>query len=229
MNRTDRLHALTEELRRTGPRGLTALRIAERLEVSTRTVKRDVAALQQAGLPVWAQAGPGGGYVIDAAATLPPINLTLAQAVAVAAALAAHLDAPYAADGRAALEKLLDVMDPSARQRAEQLAKRVWVRTPPRRSPPGVTRAVEEGLARHCVLTLTYRDRQGTPSQRRVEPHLIAHINGSWYLGGWCHNRQAPRWFRWDRIDSAALTTEVAPTRHPTLFGTPPPDAHPVH
>jgi len=46
------------------------------LEVSTRTVKRDVAALQQTGLPVCAQAGPGGGYLLEATATLPPVNLT---------------------------------------------------------------------------------------------------------------------------------------------------------
>ncbi len=99
MNRTDRLHALGEELRRAGPRGRTAARLAGWLEVSTRTIKRDVAALQQAGLPVWAQAGPGGGYVLDEAATLPPVNLTSAQAVALAVALAAQADAPYAVDG----------------------------------------------------------------------------------------------------------------------------------
>jgi predicted DNA-binding transcriptional regulator YafY len=93
MNRTDRLHALGEELRRAGPRGRTASQLATWLEVSTRTVKRDAAALQQAGLPVWAQAGPGGGYVLDAVATLPLVNLTPAQAVAVAVALAAQRDA----------------------------------------------------------------------------------------------------------------------------------------
>jgi len=129
VNRTDRLHALGEELRRAGPAGRTAARLAVWLEVSTRTIKRDVSALQQAGLPVWAQAGPGGGYVLSGTATLPPVNLTETQAVAVAVALAAQPDAPYATDGRAALEKVLDVMDPGARRRAEELARRVWVRT----------------------------------------------------------------------------------------------------
>jgi predicted DNA-binding transcriptional regulator YafY len=228
VNRTDRLHALTEELRRAGSRGRTAARLAAWLEVSTRTVKRDIAALQQAGLPVWAQAGPGGGYVLAAAATLPPVNLTPAQAVAVAVALAAQPDAPYAVDGRAALAKILDVMEPAARDRATRLAGRVWVRTPPG-ARPGVTGPVEEGLAQRRVLALTYRDRLGRPSQRRVEPHLIAFTNDRWYLVGWCHTRQAPRWFRWDRIDRADLTTESVPERDPAVFGTPPPDAHPVH
>lgn len=196
--------------------------------MSTRTVKRDVAALQQAGLPVWAQAGPGGGYILDATATLPPVNLTPAQAVAVAVALAAQRDAPYAVDGRAALEKLLDVMDPAARDRAERLAGRVWVRTRPAERS-AVTGAVEEALAQRRVLALTYRDRLGRPSQRRVEPHLLAHTDDRWYLIGWCHTRRAPRWFRWDRIDSADLTTEPVCDRDLDLFGVPPPDAHPVH
>jgi len=227
VNRTDRLHALSEELRRAGPRGRTAARLAGWLEVSTRTIKRDVAALQQAGLPVWAQAGPGGGYLLDEAATLPPVNLTPAQAVAVAVALAAQGDAPYAVDGRTALEKILDVLDPAARKRAEQLAARVWVRTSPAERPAVLT-AVEEGLAQRRVLVLRYRDRLGRPSHRRVEPHLMARTNDQWYLLGWCHTRHAPRWFRCDRIEGASLTTEPVPDRDPALFGTPPPDAHPV-
>lgn len=156
MNRTDRLHAVSEELRRAGTRGRTAGQLAGWLEVSTRTIKRDVAGLQQAGLPVWAQAGPGGGYILDAAATLPPVNLTPTQAVAVA--LAAEPDAPYAIDGRAALEKILSVMDPAARNSAEELAGRVWVRTSPaeRRT---VTAVIEQGLAQKLVLAVHYRDR----------------------------------------------------------------------
>jgi predicted DNA-binding transcriptional regulator YafY len=226
VNRTDRLHALTEELRRAGPRGRTAQRLAAWLEVSTRTVKRDVDALQQAGVPVWASAGPGGGYVLDAAATLPPVTLTPAQAVAVAVALAGATDAPFAVDGRAALEKVLDVLGPQARAEAERLGGRVWVRS--REGRPDPASVVEQALARRRVVALAYRDREGTASRRRVEPHLLARTGDRWYLVGWCRERDAPRWFRWDRIESAALTTEPAPERDPALYGTPPPDAHAV-
>jgi len=93
---------------------------------------------------------------------------------------------------------------------------------------PGVLTAVEDGLAQRRVLVLRYRDRLGRPSQRRVEPHLLARTNDQWYLVGWCHTRCAPRWFRWDRIGGASLTTEPVPDRDLALFGTPPPDAHPV-
>ena len=229
MNRTDRLHALGEELRRAGARGRTAARLATWLEVSTRTVKRDVAALQQAGLPVRAQAGPGGGYVLDSRATLPPVNLTAAQAVAVATALAAQRGAPYAVDARAALAKVLDVMHPADRSRAEELGARVWVRDDgPAPADPAVARAVGEALATRRVLALHYRDSSGRLSQRRVEPHLLAHTDGHWYLVAWCHHRRAPRWFRLDRIRAAHTTDEPVPDRDAAVFGTPPPDARPV-
>lgn len=227
VNRTDRLHALTEELRRTGPRGRTAGWLAGWLEVSVRTVKRDVSALQQAGVPIWATAGPGGGYVLDAAATLPPVNLTPAQAVAVAVALAGAPDAPFAVDGRAALQKVLDVMGPAARVEAERLAGRVWIRGSSA-ARPGAAAVVEEALAQGRVVALRYRDGHGTVTRRRVEPHVIAGTGDRWYLIAWCCERDAPRWFRWDRIESAALTTEPAPPRDPALYGTPPPDAHAV-
>ncbi|MBM7805913.1 putative DNA-binding transcriptional regulator YafY [Geodermatophilus bullaregiensis] len=227
MNRTDRLHALTEELRRAGSRGRTARRLAAWLEVSTRTVKRDVGALQQAGVPIWASAGPGGGYVLDAAATLPPVNLTAAQAVAVAVALAGATDVPFAADGRAALEKVLDVLGPAARAEVERLGSRVWVRGRPGGRPDPAP-VVEDALARRRVVAISYRDRAGTASRRRVEPHLFARTGDHWYLVGWCRERDAPRWFRWDRIEAADLTTEPAPAHDPAVFGAPPADAHSV-
>jgi predicted DNA-binding transcriptional regulator YafY len=67
MNRTDRLYALVEELRASAPRGRSAQRLAERFEVAVRTIQRDILALQEAGVPIWATPGPGGGYTIDPA------------------------------------------------------------------------------------------------------------------------------------------------------------------
>ena len=226
VNRTDRQHAISEELRRAGARGRTSQRLAEWLEVSPRTIKRDVTALQQAGVPVWASAGPGGGYVLDARATLPPVNLSPAQAVAVAVALAGAADAPFAADGRAALEKVLDALGPAARAEAEGLGGRVWVRGASGRPAPAAV--VEEALLRRRVVSIRYRAESGEVTRRRVEPHLLVHTGGHWYLMAWCRSRQAPRWFRWDRIEAAHLTTETAPEHDPEVFGTPPADAHAV-
>ncbi len=115
-------------------------------------------------------------------------------------------------------------MEPAARERAERLAGRVWCRTSPV-TRPAVRATVEEGLAQGRVLALTYRDRLGRLSQRRAESHLLAHTDHKRFLIGWCQTRQAPCWFRFDRINSAKLTTEPVAGRDPALFGTPPPDA----
>ncbi|GAT71414.1 transcriptional regulator [Planomonospora sphaerica] len=226
VNRTDRLYALAEELRRAGPRGRTARRLADRFEVSTRTIKRDLAALQQSGLPLRTQAGPGGGYVLDAAATLPPINLTPSQAVAVAAALAVAGDGPFARDGAAALAKIFDVLDPASRRQAEDLAGRVWVEETA--SGPSPLEIVAEALRRRVVVAITYVDAHGRDSRRRVEPIKFAHMWGRWYLAGWCREREAVRWFRRDRITAARLTAEPTPEHDIAIVGTPPPEARPV-
>jgi predicted DNA-binding transcriptional regulator YafY len=250
MNKSERLYAVAEELRRAGPTGTTGPRLARLLEVSERTIKRDVSALQQAGLPIWAQAGPGGGYVLDASASLPPVNFTPQQAVAVAVALAAlPPGSPFAVDAAAAQGKVWDALGPEARGRAEALAARVWIDHGPRPAPDDaarpdadaaserpatggpvqrarahlqVLRAVEQSLARSLVLAIRYRDAQGRESARRVEPVILAHAGGLWYLIAWCRSREAIRWFRLDRIERADLTSEHCTPRPVDEVGTPP-------
>ncbi|MBM0259200.1 HTH domain-containing protein, partial [Micromonospora sp. 4G55] len=107
MNRTDRLYALVEELRAVSPRPRSARWLAGRFEVSTRTIERDISALQGSGVPIWAEPGRTGGYVVDRAHTLPPVNLTAVEAVAMAVALHRLGGTPFAGAGATALRKLL--------------------------------------------------------------------------------------------------------------------------
>jgi predicted DNA-binding transcriptional regulator YafY len=229
VNRTERLYAIAEELRAAGAAGRTGSWLAQRFEVSTRTIKRDVDALLQAGLPLWAQPGPGGGYVLDAATSLPPLNITGAEAAAIAVALAALPALPFAADGRSALSKVLAAMTPPERERAETIAARLWLRVPEQPPRASVARALDEAVRRRQVVVLRYEDRDGAVTERAVEPVALAVTGGHWYLLGWCRLREAPRWFRAERIASAHLTAEPAPDHDAaTLFGTPPDDARPV-
>lgn len=229
MNRTERLYAIAEELRAAGPAGRTSAWLAKRLEVSTRTVKRDVDALLQAGVPLWTQPGPGGGYVLDAVGTMPPLNITGAEAAAIAVALAALPALPFAADGRSALTKVLAAMPPAERERADAIAARLWMRVPERTPRPAVARVLDEAVRRRLVTVLRFEDRTGTVTERAVEPVALAATGGHWHLLAWCRLREGPRWFRTDRIRSAHLTTEPAPEHDPaTLFGIPPEDARPV-
>src|ERR1019366_2025365 len=84
VNRTDRLYALVEALRAVAPRPRSGRWLAGRFEVSVRTVERDINALQQSGVPIYAEPARTGGYCLDKARTLPPVNLTPGEAVAMA-------------------------------------------------------------------------------------------------------------------------------------------------
>src|ERR1044071_402148 len=127
MSRTDRLYALVEELRARAPRLVRASELAERFEVSTRTVERDLLALQESGVPIWAQPGPNGVYSLNVESTLPPLNLTPAEAAAIATALAATRAMPFVEAGRSALSKLAGIMGGERKDAASRLISQVRV------------------------------------------------------------------------------------------------------
>lgn len=229
MNRTDRLYAIGEELRRRRGRSVTASDLAERFEVSVRTIKRDVSALQQAGMPIWAQSGVGGGYVLADSADLPPVNFTPTQAAAVSLALAALPDgSPFAADIRAASAKILDALSESDRLRAAALAGRLWVLPSAASTGFGSTirHAVETSLAEQRALSIVYRSAEGQRTERIIEPIILA-AAGAWYLVAHCRLRNDIRWFRLDRIDDANLTGQRYDPRAVADIGTPPERARP--
>src|SRR5699024_2917205 len=188
VKRAERLHALSETLRRSGTRGVSAERLAREFEVSVRTVKRDLAALENSGAPIWSRPGPGGGYGMATGASLPPVSLSPAQAVALMAAVSAAPDAPYADLAVAGIRKIVDVLDPRTRARADELAHRVWVNALPTPSR-AISSALEEAMAEQRVIRIRYTSGEGATTNRDVEPVLFASTNGQWYLVGWCQLR----------------------------------------
>ena len=157
-----------------------------------------------------------------------PLSLTPEQAAAVAVALAAQPDGPYAAEGRGALERVLADLEPDQRRREALVTSTLLVRVEAERAA-AVRSRLEQGLARHRVVVLTYRDGKGAATRREVEPQLLARTADREYLVAWCREREAIRWFRLDRVASAELTDESAPRRDPATFGAPPPGEHPTH
>ena len=125
MNRTDRLYALVEELRAIAPRPRSARQLAERYEVSTRTIERDILALQESGVPIYAETGRRGGYAIDKMLTLPPLNFTAAEMAAIAVSLAREENTPFAAATRSALRKVLATASAARTAEAGELLDRV--------------------------------------------------------------------------------------------------------
>ncbi|MBO3738436.1 helix-turn-helix transcriptional regulator [Actinoplanes flavus] len=216
MNRTDRLYALVEELRAVAPRPRSARWLAERFEVSVRTVERDISALQQSGTPVYAETGRTGGYCLDRSHTLPPVNLTPEEAVAMALALRSMGGSPFRQPAASALRKLVAAMRPADVAAARALAGRIHLAGDP--PPTPVPRLAGRAVGVDRVLRIGYADRHGVVTEREVEPLGYAGIGDRWYLIAWCRLRDAVRVFRPDRITTATPTREAV--RHRPLSET---------
>ncbi|WP_019632320.1 helix-turn-helix transcriptional regulator [Actinomadura atramentaria] len=204
MNRTERLYALVDELRAAAPRPRTVDWLAARFDVSRRTIQRDLQALAETGSPVRFESGRHGGWFIDRAAALPPVNLTADEALAVAAALAgAEGTSPFSAAGRSAMRKLAGVLGTANADEVRAFAERIYVL--PSATRPDVLAAVERAVADERVLWIRYAAASGEESEREVEPGGLLSVDGAWYLVGWCRTRRAGRGFRLNRVRAAEV------------------------
>ena len=229
MNRTDRMYAIVESLRLVGTRGRTCAWLAARFECSTRTVKRDIAALVGSGVPIISFDGRGGGYSLAKNATLPPLAFTDAEAMAIAIALRTEPAMPYAPDGAAALTKLIGAMTREQRQMLENLAARIWMLNPTDARSP-TSRVIEEALRDNVQVSIDYTDENGAQTRARlIEPMALARTQQKWSVLAWCHLRHDGRWFRMDRISKANATNIPCEERSlREVFGEPPEYAQPV-
>ena len=217
MNRTDRLYAMVEELRAVSPRARSASWLAGRFVVTERTIRRDIDALQQAGVPIYAEPGRYGGYALDKTHTLPPVNITPKEAVAVAVALHSLAGSPFVDSARATLRKLVTVMPKRDVDRARELASRIHVTANAAPELDGAATAVldaaESAVLLRTVMVIDYVDQGGAISQRQVEPLGLLGADSHWYLIAYCRLRMDVRRFRLDRMKHAERTAEVAPAR----------------
>jgi len=172
--------------------------LADRLEVSLRTVRRDVDRLRELGYPIAAAKGPDGGYRLSAGTQLPPLLFDDEQAVAVTIALQVAATTDEAA-GRA-LTTVRQVMPVRLRHRVDGLEVTAAERGTP--ADGGVLLAVSAAAHAREVLRFYY----GSGPPRRVEPHHVVTWDGRWYLVAWDLDRADWRTFRADRI------TPLAPT-----------------
>ena len=206
MRRADRLFQLVQLIR--GRRLTTAAFLAARLEVSERTVYRDVAQLQHQGVPIEGEAGVG--YRLGRGFELPPLMFSQDEAKAlVAAARLAQvwLDAGLAREVEAALGKILSVLPPAARAVAESVA----LYAPQMGLAPAEQarlQTLREAVQGRHKLRLGYLDLAGQASQRVVRPLGCFYWGKVWTLSAWCETRQGFRGFRIDRIQQLEVTAQ---------------------
>ncbi|NUS12208.1 MAG: YafY family transcriptional regulator [Streptomyces sp.] len=179
--------------------------LARRLDVTVRTVRRDVERLRELGYPVHATSGTAGGYRLGAGAALPPLLLDDEEAVVVALSL--RTAAGGSVEGieetsARALAKLEQVLPSRLRHRVQAM-QAVTVQ-PPR---PGSTvaqdvlTALGAACRDHERLRFDYRDHGGTASRRTVEPYRLVHHGRRWYLLAYDVDRDDWRTFRVDRVE----------------------------
>ncbi|MBN8753443.1 MULTISPECIES: helix-turn-helix transcriptional regulator [Variovorax] len=206
MRRADRLFQIVQLIR--GRRLTTAAFLAQRLEVSERTVYRDVADLQHQGVPIEGEAGMG--YRLGAGFELPPLMFTQDEASAlVAAARLAQswVDPALARDIETGLGKILSVLPPAARVSAEALA----LYAPALGLEPALRarlQTLREAVQSHNKLRLAYRDVSGDASERTVRPLGCFYWGKVWTLSAWCELRNDFRGFRLDRMEAIELLSD---------------------
>lgn len=211
MNRTDRLYALVEELRAVAPRPRSARWLADRFLVSSRTIERDLSALQQAGVPIWAEPGRTGGYCIDPSHTLAPLGFSVDEALAVSVALTMLSASPFHSASASALRKVAAVLDERTLSESRRQAERIYLLHDG--PPQGLSVEIASAMSTGEVLLLTYRDRLGADTVREIEPMGYVGKGRDWYLIAWCRLRDGVRAFRADRIVAAASTGERSARR----------------
>lgn len=184
--------------------------LAARLEVSPRTVRRDVERLRGLGYPVVSTTGTAGGYRLARGAVLPPLHLDDDEAVAVALGLRLVTTGTVSGMAEAsvtAVAKLERVMPERLRHRVRALAGATVVLTA---AGQPVASQLLVDLADACrdtrLLQLRYRDRAGTPSERVVEPYRLVHTGRRWYLLAYDTGRQDWRTLRVDRVEGTTAT-----------------------
>ncbi|WP_375395787.1 helix-turn-helix transcriptional regulator [uncultured Sphingomonas sp.] len=210
MRRAERLFRLVQELR---ARGICrAADVAAHLEVSLRTVYRDIAHLQASGLPIEGEAGVG--YILRPGFDLPAMTFTFEQIDALATKLSFVEAAgdPSLAQAAKEVRTKLQASLPEPEKRTLEKAPLFASRRNGRAAP--ITKIVRRAIREARVLEIEYDDGHGDHSRRRVRPLAIWAFTDGWLFAGWCELRTNFRAFRIDRI-SALIEAGDHFTDHP--------------
>ncbi len=184
--------------------------LADRLEVSGRTVRRDIERLRQLGYPVQSVTGPAGGYRLRAGSAMPPLLLDDEEAIAIAVGLRTAAGASVTGIEETAvraLVKLEQVLPAHLRRRVRALGAVTSTGPVPGPTIDPQQLTVIATACRDCeCIRFGYERRDHTSSRREVEPHSLVNHGRRWYLVAWDRHRNDWRTFRLDRVAKPAPT-----------------------
>lgn len=206
MRRADRLFQIVQYLR--GGRLVTARALAERLEVSDRTIYRDIADLQSTGVPIDGEAGVG--YVLRSGYDLPPLMFTRDEIVALVAGIRMVRSWGGISMARAAAEALVKIELVLPKAERERVTN-ITVFAPPMELAEAVRELIdlaEKAVEARNIVHFEYADQHGAKTQRRVHPLGLWFWGKVWTLVAWCETREDFRMFRLDRMVGLAVTGE---------------------
>jgi len=216
MRRADRLFQIVQYLR--GGRLLTAAQLAERLEVTKRTIYRDVADLIGSGVPIEGEAGVG--YVMRAGYDLPPLMFNSDEIVALVAGarmIRAWGGAQMAQAAEEALVKIEAVLPDEARARAGAVPIYAFQTEGMSDAVRAKIDEIEAAVERSVRLDLEYADKYGNPTSRVIRPLGLWFWGATWTVVGWCELRSDFRMFRLDRIMDMEEVGPFRPEKGQTL------------
>lgn len=198
---TTRVLALLELLQARGQ--LSGAEIAERLDVDRRTVRRYISVLEDLGIPVTTEQGRYGGYRLVPGFKLPPLMFTEAEVRVITLALLAVREQNLLEEdvALASVQAKLERVMP-AHLKAQVQAIDDTIQLIPSRQATSHRQLLELTQATQAcqVIGMTYRSPRGDSMRRRFDPYGLVFRAGYWYVGGFCHLRQALRSFRLDRL-----------------------------
>jgi predicted DNA-binding transcriptional regulator YafY len=205
MRKASRLFEIIQILR-LARKPVTAAEIAARLEVTVRSIYRDIAALQAMRVPVEGERGIG--YILRPGFDLPPLMFSIEETEAVVLALALLErtgDAGLRAAARRVGDKIAGAVPPPLRQTLSARALHAWGTTP--RQPEGIDLAtVRRAIRDEEKLLIDYRDEYGRATERTIRPIALIYYSETANIVGWCELRQAIRNFRADRVAACEMT-----------------------
>ncbi|THU41591.1 YafY family transcriptional regulator [Niastella caeni] len=219
MNRIDRLHAILTHLQ--SKKRVTAQEVADRFNISLRTVYRDVKALEESGVPVIGEAG--SGYTIMEGYRLPPVMFTQeeASALLLGAKLTEHLsDESIKKHFNAALFKIKAVLRSSDKEHMDQLNDNIAVfsRLPADDSAGRYLVELQKALGDKKEIHIRYQSGKDAVTERSLEPIGLCHYGQAWHLIGWCKLRNGYRDFRVSRIQHLQILDKTFEAdAHPSL------------